>query len=652
MTQPPGQQPPQEGSGAPRDPRQEAPPPPAQPPQAPPPHKPAQPPQAPAQPPQPTQPPQAPAQPPQAPGNPVGDEPGYGYPQNAPGVPPGYGYPQAPGQAQGRIPGPYDQQPGPYGQQPGPYGYPQQPGPYGAQPGAAPGPYGQQPGPYGYGGQPGGYPPQQFPGAPTMPPGGPGGPGGRKSGNKAAVIVAAAVAGLLVVGAGVWMAFGGGADDTKPVAAKSEDTTPSVSTGVDEGDGSGDGREVDDDLNAGRKDGEARVDFLLTNDVDLPGSGADVFGPWFAGGTVVKAMYKQVVGYSATDGKKQWTLPVAAPICGAAEAPSADGKMVVAFKDGNTENSDCTQLQMVDLKTGKGGWKKPIEKQGTFDFFGDLSMTITGDTLAVGRTGHANAYRVSDGKDLFGKSTTDCQPYAFAGGPKLIAASSCRTGGTAKAIQELDPVTGAPKWTYKFTKDWEPDKVYSVDPLVVSVKNSEKKSWSVLSLSASGTERAQIKGGGDQFSVSCGTSIVFDDRLEGCVGVAVAADTLYLSTKAKDAGTANEIVAFNLADGEPKWRSKAPSGRTLTAIGTEGGKVLAYLDPTYEKGGAVAAVAASGGDPEILLQHPDSTAQIENSFYSKEYAYENGRFYLLAARMSVSKATDELKAKTMIVFGK
>ncbi|WP_329064662.1 outer membrane protein assembly factor BamB family protein [Streptomyces sp. NBC_01429] len=633
MTQPPSQQPPQGGHGAPRDPQQGAPQPPAQPPQAP--HTP----------------PQIPAQPPQPPPS---DEPGYGYPQTAPGVPPGYGYPQAPGQA----PGPYDQQPGPYGQQPGPYGYPQQPGPYGAQPGAAPGPYGQQPGPYGYPQQPGGYPPPQFAGAPTMPPGGPGGPGGlggpggKKPGNKAAVIVAAAVAGLLVVGTGVWLAVGSGDDDEKPAVSKSEDASPSASASVDEGDGSGDGRPVDDDLNAGRKDGEAKIDFLLTNDVDLPGVGADVYGPWFAGDTVVKAMYKEVVGYSASDGKKKWTLPVSAPVCGAAGAPTADGKMVIAFKDGNTERSNCTQLQLVDLKTGKGGWKKPIEKQGTFDFIDELSMAISGDTLAVGRgSNYANAYRVSDGKDLFAKSPTDCQPYAFAGGSKLISASRCKTGDT-RAIQELNPTTGAARWTYKFKKDWELDKVYSVDPLVVSVKNSEKKSWSVLSLTANGAERAQLKGGDDQFSVSCTGSIVFDDSLEGCVGVAVGPDTVYLSTKAKDIRTANEIVAFNLATGSPKWRSKAPSGRTLTPIGMEGGNVVAYLDPTYDKGGAVASVAATGGDPEILLQHPDSTARIENSFFSKKYAYENGRFYLLSARMSASKAADEQKTKTMIVFGK
>src|SRR5689334_9759301 len=69
MTQPPDQ-PSQGGFGAPQDPRQATPPPPAQPPAPP--------------------------------------QPGYGRPQQ---------------------PGPYAHQPGPYNSQPG-YGYPQQPGPY------------------------------------------------------------------------------------------------------------------------------------------------------------------------------------------------------------------------------------------------------------------------------------------------------------------------------------------------------------------------------------------------------------------------------------------------------------------------------------------------------------------------------------------
>ncbi|MDX3851344.1 PQQ-binding-like beta-propeller repeat protein [Streptomyces sp. AK02-01A] len=593
MTQPPSQQPPQGGFGAPEDPAHGTPGPPAQPPRMPP-------------------------------------EP----PQGPPPAPPGYGYPQGPG--------PYQQQPGPYGA-PGPYQ--QQPGPYGAQPG----PYGQLPNPYG-----GGHPPQHFPGPPVPPPG-----GGGKSffRSRAGVVVAAAVA-LLVVGGGSWVLLGGEGDDgAKPAVSKSDDAKPSGSSGVDQGDGSGGGRAAQDDLNAGRRDGESKVLWLATNDVDLPRNGADVYGPWFAGDTVVKAMYRQVVGYSAADGTKKWTLPLPAEVCAAPVAPTADGKLVIGIKNGSTDKSVCNQLQMVDLTTGKGGWKKEVAEQGAFDMLTDITLAISGDTVTAARTGNSNAYRVSDGKELFGRQPGQCQPYAFAGGPRLIAAESCPTGDldvSQNQVQELDAVTGKPKWTYKLTKNWVVDKVYSVEPLVVSIKNDEKKTWSVVALNADGTPRSQIQGGDDTFQPSCGGSfVVFGQNLEGCVGVAADAGSFYMSTAPDGSGLTrtNELVAFDLDTGKPKWRAKAPAGRMMTPLRMEGGNVLVYLEATYDTGGAVATVAPAGGAPRTLQRHPASTAEIESSFYSPKYAYAGGRFYVTGGRVSAGNDAEEKATKTMMAFG-
>jgi hypothetical protein len=139
-------------------------------------------------------------------------------------------------------PGPYGgppQQPGPYGQpgQPNPYGQPgqPQPGPYGGQPAPQPGygypqqaPQGVPPQGYGYPQQPG-QPPQPNPyGQPPAPPQPPyGAPGPQPvplygteppaKPKKTGLIVAAALAGLAVVGVGAYMILsgngpGGGSD--------------------------------------------------------------------------------------------------------------------------------------------------------------------------------------------------------------------------------------------------------------------------------------------------------------------------------------------------------------------------------------------------------------------------------------------------------
>ncbi|MFH8882407.1 PQQ-binding-like beta-propeller repeat protein [Streptomyces californicus] len=618
MSQPPSQQPPQGGFGAPQEPPNGAP----QPPQGPPPQTPP------------------PAQPPAAP------------PQAPPSGAPGYGYPQQPGQA----PGPYGRQPGPYAQQPGPYGQPA-PGPYG-QP--APGPYGQPaPGPYGQQPQGGyGYPTQQYPGAPG--PGGPGSGGGFLK-SKTGIVVAAALAVVLIAGTGTWFLLSGGDDDPKkPVANTSNDPKPpSGSATPDEGDGNGDGREGNDDLNAGRKPGEAKVAWLQKNDVDVPRNGASVQGPWFAGDVVAKAMYRGVSGYSVADGKQKWTIPLPADVCAAPTDSTADGKIVIGVKDGTTDKSKCSVLQMIDLNTGKPGWKKSVKQNGTWDFLSDIGLAISGDTVAVGRTGNANAYRVSDGKELFGNPSGNCKPYAFSGGPKLIAAVNCRTGDAEnpqEQVQELDPASGKPRWTYQPPRGWEISKVYSTNPLVIRLDHEKKKQWAIAALTDAGKLRSQLAPAkGDTLTADCGRDFaIFGKKLDGCSGVAADADTFYIGTKDDTSGTArtNKIIAFDLNSGKPKWDAPAPAERVLKPLGMEGGDVLLYMQPKYDAAGAVVTLPPTGGTPKTLLQHPESAGRIENGFFSSRILYQDGRSYVFSTRVSASSDKEEMEQATMLVFSK
>ncbi|MEU7015556.1 PQQ-binding-like beta-propeller repeat protein [Streptomyces sp. NPDC046385] len=612
MTQPPSNQPPG-GFGAPD------------------PNVPAVPPMPPQAPPVPPQAPQAPA--PQTP--PPGP---YGYPQQAPQTPPPaqpgpYGYPQQPG--------PYAQQPGPYGQQPGqpgPYG--QQPGPYGQQPG----PYGQQPNPYG------GYPNAPVPQGP--PPGG----GKNPFKGKPGVIVAAAAAALLVIGGVSWFALSGD-DEKDPVAKPTTSTTtvPKPTGSVDEGDGSGDGENGDESLNAGRKDGEAKINWLLKNNVDLPRNGADVYGPWIVGDTVVKAMYKGIDGYSLADGSAKWHIDVPFELCAAPPEPNADGVMVFAYNDSAGDRAKCTQMQQVDLKTGKAGWKKAVPKATGLFAFSDNTLTISGNTVTAAGSSSAYGFSLTDGRQLFSSPTSGCKPFAYAGGSKLIAASKCPSGDVNKqsqAVSEVDPNTGKPKWTFKLQTDWEVDRVYSVDPLVISATQREQKKWAIFSLKANGTERSQIQGGNDKFAPRCGGSfVVFGKNLQGCTGVAADANSFYMSTETAY-GTPNEVIAFDLNTGKPKWRSKAPGEQQMKPLRMEGSDVLLYIEPRYDAGGAVAALAPTGGAPKVLLQHQAAVSTVESSFYSAGYAYGNGTFVIAAGRVSASNDKEEKETKTMMAYGK
>ncbi|WP_367322553.1 PQQ-binding-like beta-propeller repeat protein [Streptomyces sp. HUAS ZL42] len=592
MAQPPNQPPQQGGFGPPQD-----------------------------QPPQPQQPPQQPGfGAPQAPQNP---------PQPPPAPQPGYGYPQ---------------QPGPYAQPGGPYGTPQgAPGPYNA-----PGPYGQpqQPGPYG---QPGyGYPSQpQFPGAPGTPP-----PGSRNPfKGRPAVIVGAAVAALLVIGGTVWAVSG---DDGKkePVAGPSGDDKPSAGDSpVNPGDGNGDGGEDPEDFNADRQAGEAKV-LWYKEAPDAPASGADAAGMWITGKTAVKAAYKELVAYNVGDGRPTWD-PVAFPqkICAVTPQKTSDDKIVVAYMSGSSDRAKCNQLQQIDLGTGAKGWSGTVSDGELFDSALTVELSITGKTLMVGRSQSGTAYDVTSGKKLFDKKKYGdaCFPTSFAGGTRLISVASCGAGGTNEhdEMQELDPATGKVKWTQKFDKGWTVARTYSVDPLVVYSTNKDKNAWNISTLKADGAFRSQV-GFDEDFAPECGFAVL-QRNLTGCQGTAADADTLYLPTEATSGP--NEIVAINLATGKEKWRVKSPADESMLPIRVEGGKLIAYVEPSYDAAGQVVSIPTTGSSHTTtkLLQLPEATADIENGFYSRAVDWVGGRFYISTTRLS---GNDDTKEKLMLAFGK
>ncbi|MDT9696749.1 PQQ-binding-like beta-propeller repeat protein [Streptomyces sp. P17] len=559
--------------------------------------------------------------------------PPQGPPQTPPptGAPqPGYGYPQAP-------------------QQPGPYAQPQQPGPYGAPGPYASGPYGQpqqQPGPYGQ--QPGyGYPQQpQYPGAPTP-------PGSRNPfKGKPALVIGAAVAALLVIGGTVFAVTSGddGGKKKKPVAQKSDDPKASDDP-VNPGDGSGDGGDDPENLNEGRKAGEAKV-LWYKEAPDAPGSGADAPGMWITDKTAVKAAYKQVFAYNTGDGAPAWdAITFPQKICAVTPEKTADDKVVIAYMSGSSDRAECNQLQELDLNKGEKGWKGEVADGELFDSTLQIELSVTGDTLMVGRSQSGTAYDVTTGKKLWDKKKYGdaCFPAAFAGGEKLIAVSSCGAGGNNEhdEVQELDPKTGKVKWTWKPDKGWTVARVYSLNPVVVYSTNEKKNAWNISTLGAGGSVASQVDVD-ESFSPECGWAVLQRD-LRGCSGVASDGKTLYLPTEATTG--ANEIVAISLANGKEKWRVKSPAEESMMPLKTEGGNLIAYVKPSWESGGQVVSIPTAGSShtPTKLLQNPAGTADIEDSFYSGTYDWIDGRFYLSTTRLSGS---DETKEKLMLAFGK
>ncbi|WP_312866405.1 outer membrane protein assembly factor BamB family protein [Streptomyces boluensis] len=500
-----------------------------------------------------------------------------------------------------------------------------------------------------------GYPPQPpYPGAPApgMPPG-PGGSGSPFKG-KPAVIIGAALAAVLVIGGGVWFATSGDDEEPKkPVATGAGVDGKKPTDAGEETAGSRDGGE--DDLNSGRKDGEAQV-WAAKNELDTPRNGAELMNIWTVGDNVIQAAYNEVTAFKSSDGSKAWSVKLPHEVCDTPPRPSEDGMVVVAYKNSdNDDKSKCNQLQMIDLNTGDKGWQKQTNSGSQFDFTVTLDLEIAGENLMVARSQTGSAYRLKDGKELYTlKKDGPCFPASFAAdGDALLGVDSCISSPDKnEQLKSVDPKTGKIKWRFRTPKGFEVQKVYSVKPLVVSLVNRDDKSWNIVTFKDNGKVRSQLDGGKDSFTQRCGMAIL-EKELQSCQGMVATDDLFFMATEEKKSGDydrSNEIIAFDLDTGKPKWRGKTDEPRSLLPLKAENGKLIAYVEPSFDKAGQIVEFGMDGGKPKLLLQHPETTTSEENSISgSGQTAYADGRFYATSSRLMGRDGEEETR---MLSFGK
>ncbi|MEW2612012.1 PQQ-binding-like beta-propeller repeat protein [Streptomyces sp. NPDC047880] len=627
----------------------------------PPPPPPQQPPQGggfgppPEQPPQ-DQPPQTPPQgqqPASGPNLGKAPEPGYGYPQapsapqtpapsapqNTPQPPQGYGYPHsAPAPQPPQAPPGYGypgQQPGPYGQPQAPYGQPQ--APYG-QPG-----YGQQPG---YG-----YPQQTMPHQPQA--GQPG--GGAKLNVQLLIIVAAVLAIALIIGGGVWYASSG-----KDEGRQNDTAGQSGGTGgTDDGNGG---------TAAGKEkapsDPSAKVLFQVPAPEVKNDSTVVVSGSWLTDKAYVKSGIARIVGYDRDKGSELWKLPLAGPVCQASRHVTDDNLTAILYQPAMPTKADpshgCSQIALIDLDAGKKLWTKTVKSGDQLVNFDNI--TLSGKTVAVGSTSGGAAFDVS-GKLLWSPKPADsCYDAGYGGGDKLVAVRKCGPYDQRQLhIQTIDPKSGKVISEYKMTEGIEYASIVSTNPLVVAadVGDSAGDGSGISDFfsidSRTGKLRTRISAPGEQFAARC-EGIT---RVEACNLLAVGNDRLYLPTEEHD-GTGkysqtNEIVAFDLATGKQTGqRADAGDGYTISPLRMDGGNLIAYKRPPYDKGGQVVSIAGGSFKETTLLQNPatDSVRDVETSMspeYS-EFLYADGHLYMSKVYAS-KRSTVREKEYLAVGFG-
>ncbi|MEV0319811.1 PQQ-binding-like beta-propeller repeat protein [Streptomyces sp. NPDC050658] len=448
------------------------------------------------------------------------------------------------------------------------------------------------------------------------------GGGGRGRG----ILLGAAALTLVLVGAGTYALTRDDGDGSRePVAAASKDASDGGPSATPERDteAQDDGKAAVIDVNAGRKPGEAKA-WLAMNEIKLPGKGARLYDPWRVPGIVAQAEHNEVTGYRTTTGKQAWTVPLPGEVCDTPVNPTPDGKVVVAYTERESEqNKKCDQLQVIDLKSGAKGWHKPLVATGTMDDTSMTTLAISGGAVVVNQDMIVRAYRISDGKRLFTaerEKEGGCYATGVAGGARLLEVGSCGvTDDTTRGrLRKLDPRTGDVKWRYWTKKGWNIQKVYSVDPVVVAVKNREDMDkWAVVAVDDKGKERSwtRLDKGPEEIEMCAGAGDS-GEGMQNCPGAAVAKDRIYLESKPTggDVIGPNRVVAFDLAKGKRLWGAEVKGKGQLTPVAASGGDrpgVIVYARAWVDKTGQTLRIGPDGGKPEVLLRHTEAARPIE-----------------------------------------
>ncbi|MEU9846131.1 PQQ-binding-like beta-propeller repeat protein [Streptomyces sp. NPDC047985] len=584
---------------------------------------------------------------------------GFGAPQDPP--PGGFGAPQSPPQQP--VPG-YGYPPG-QPSQPG-YGYPQSGQPqsgYGYPQGLPPG----QPPQQGYGFPPG-RPPQQgygYPATPMQHPpqqsGNGNGGGGKKFSTQMQIIVAASVAVVLIVVGGIWYGSSGGDDDKKEEASRS-----SGGTG---GKGDGTGGTVG---GGGKEKAPANPKAKIAFQMPMP-KVTDVTkldGSWLTDKAYVKTGLNEIVGYDRVKGTKLWSIPLAGQLCAASRHMSADYRTAVVFEESRPTKDKkyppCNQIGGLDLKTGKLMWSKSV----TAETSGDTpvrfaEVTVSGTTVAAGGTEGGAAFDLNTGAERWKpKASADgCLDRGYAGGEALAVVRSCgRYDDPQLVVQALNPTTGAPISSFKMPPGVDYASIVSTKPLVVAADVGDTAGdgsgiSDFFSIDAStGKLLTRIAVDGDKYAARCTST-----EVESCGKVAVGNNRIYVPTEDHEGtgeyGDTNEIVSFDLTTGKPTGeRADAGDRYTMFPLRMDGGNIIAYKLPPYDKGGQIVSIDGGTFKQTLLMENPSDKPirDVEGSFtpdYS-EMLYEDGRLYLSSTIVSKPHGSLDTDRRLFVGFGR
>ncbi|MEV5510509.1 PQQ-binding-like beta-propeller repeat protein [Streptomyces orinoci] len=366
---------------------------------------------------------------------------------------------------------------------------------------------------------------------------------------------------------------------------------------------------------------------LLSLDEPLVPGMRPTAGLWVTDYGFVKTGLAQVTGYGPTGGRK-WDLPLDGEVCAASRHATPDGKvaLIVRTSKANGEvaidaGDHCTEVVLLDLGTGRKLWQKQARSgDHTFDF---RQVTVGGSTVAAGGPYGGAAWSLNDGRELWKPKPEDtCHDISYGSdGGKLVAMRICdELEDPRYSVQTLRP-NGAVASKFLLPRGLKSAYVVSAAPLVITINANDSSGNDVSDLmviddsARDGKLRAKISMANGGYVASCVYII------QNCGNLVVNKGSLYVATRAHQTTASgaqgNEIVEFDLSNGQPKGKTASAEGTWLSPVNVDGeGNLIAYQRADADSRNAVMSISPGTFTAIPLLKLPEKSRRSLTGFRS------------------------------------
>ncbi|QKW09516.1 PQQ-binding-like beta-propeller repeat protein [Streptomyces sp. NA04227] len=318
----------------------------------------------------------------------------------------------------------------------------------------------------------------------------------------------------------------------------------------------------------------------------------DYPGLWLTDTRLVEARGTVLEGWKLTrkrgpaKEKGLYKLDFGASICSATQHLTVDGRtaVLVMTRDRNGDPV-CGRIIGVDLNKGKKLWDEKLPgalSAGGGRYGNPSSVTISQDT-AVAAWGIGSAsYDLRSGKRLWADTQpSECTDQGFAGGRRMLAVVGCGEIDRMKLkVEEIDPRTGKPKWTYAPGEGLKQVHVVSTAPVVLSVlKEAGEYESLLIHLDDAGKVRSTMPGDQEWNAITCGKQVPDYFAVDQCSSVVVSETHLFIASKKRiELGDApsNEVIAYDLATGKSGKKFDGRDLAPIQVVQANGSKALAY----------------------------------------------------------------------------